>query len=810
MYLLSIDNISLMGLPQEDILFILNQKKQKLREIILSSSVSIPKIPNSQTRNSLPKLNSSLLEKSSSVTFSTPSPASSPAHSLVHDSASTSSSSLVSAASSSSVSSSRLNSKTINSSTSLPHYHSAMTASTPSLRSRNIASSSASPSTPNDPFSTPARRRRLIADIARFLLRQYCVKACEQVAYDRHRQRCAVTIQCFLRQSFARKVLRRLRFARDTKQSLVIQRFYRCLIAREQLQDRIRNRWRAKYRAMVLRVQKKYRQYHHTKRYQLMLSSGLRIQRVMRVYQRRMEWKRRKLAEELRKQKQEQAAIQIQSQYRAHRARVRYQELFVQYCHQKMMKFRILQSWRWSQQRKREAATLLIQCQFRILQSKRRAAKIQKTRLQESEERAKMAAEDLRSRYIHEHTTELTMCLHINTALASRLRQFQISQFLIWCIQHHLLCFDSIADLYIVGPVIRNLLVHWKETQRFPSNPHNDTSPPSARIEISNTSVQTDTPSSLDLISYPDSLQCPLDWGKKYPIISSMHQSPQALFRPSINRWGQVILSFDNFVSWSHLLGENSRPSLDSSSSLYNLRVVLGERELDYNPEFNKASLEQEEKMPELEFHELEVVITVVTVSPTSSEIALDHHTGMNSRQVVCRIESDAVSSRPTANNNDSVAFFSDGSQVTSQSEDCEAGDNDLICLERGTSGGDGEYEELIGEDISSDDTALAIEPVSMLTSQPLSRPNTATTRLYITAPPVPRAPTEEEILESDQTAMRGKMIPVFEELLHKVKVSYLRKRQGMIDEFLCRIMVSRIQVLPPSPIFPLILLYEL
>ena len=40
---------------------------------------------------------------------------------------------------------------------------------------------SSSSKSSSDPHSTPARRRRIIADVSKFLLKQYCVKACEHV-----------------------------------------------------------------------------------------------------------------------------------------------------------------------------------------------------------------------------------------------------------------------------------------------------------------------------------------------------------------------------------------------------------------------------------------------------------------------------------------------------------------------------------------------------------------------------------------------------------------------------------------------------
>ena len=49
----------------------------------------------------------------------------------------------------------------------------------------------------SDPFSTPARRRRIIADVAKQVLKQYCITACKNVYIFRKQTKAAIIIQCF-------------------------------------------------------------------------------------------------------------------------------------------------------------------------------------------------------------------------------------------------------------------------------------------------------------------------------------------------------------------------------------------------------------------------------------------------------------------------------------------------------------------------------------------------------------------------------------------------------------------------------------
>jgi len=75
----------------------------------------------------------------------------------------------------------------------------------------------------SDPFSTPARRRRIIAVVAKNNLRQYCIAACKNVARKRLEWHAAIIIQCFLRKTFASIVCNHLRSSRRNAAAIRIQ-----------------------------------------------------------------------------------------------------------------------------------------------------------------------------------------------------------------------------------------------------------------------------------------------------------------------------------------------------------------------------------------------------------------------------------------------------------------------------------------------------------------------------------------------------------------------------------------------------------
>jgi hypothetical protein len=83
-----------------------------------------------------------------------------------------------------------------------------------------------------DKFSTPARRRRIIADVATFLIEQYYTKACKNVHRMRVERAASVRIQCFVRTVLAIARLKLLREGKQYRAVVRMQTCYRCYYAR--------------------------------------------------------------------------------------------------------------------------------------------------------------------------------------------------------------------------------------------------------------------------------------------------------------------------------------------------------------------------------------------------------------------------------------------------------------------------------------------------------------------------------------------------------------------------------------------------
>lgn len=96
-----------------------------------------------------------------------------------------------------------------------------------------------------DPHSTPARRRRIIAEMAKKMLKGYCVTACENVCRFRIQTKAAIVMQCSFRVYFSKKYLARLLFVKKDNGAIKIQAIWRmrsAVIRREQLARELRLR----------------------------------------------------------------------------------------------------------------------------------------------------------------------------------------------------------------------------------------------------------------------------------------------------------------------------------------------------------------------------------------------------------------------------------------------------------------------------------------------------------------------------------------------------------------------------------------
>ena len=88
-----------------------------------------------------------------------------------------------------------------------------------------------------DPYSTPARRRRIIAVFSKSVLRQYCITACSRVARQRLERWAAIQMQCLFRRVLAVRLIKKLLFTRNNQAAIKLQNFVRMNLAKRYLKE---------------------------------------------------------------------------------------------------------------------------------------------------------------------------------------------------------------------------------------------------------------------------------------------------------------------------------------------------------------------------------------------------------------------------------------------------------------------------------------------------------------------------------------------------------------------------------------------
>lgn len=179
-----------------------------------------------------------------------------------------------------------------------------------------------------DPFSTPARRRRIIAEMAKKTLKFYCVAACNNVFAFREHTAAAIRLQCSIRAFVARRKVCSLRFERRRKASIKIQSLVRTKLAklhRKRLEAALLLKRRTRLAEVVnnLRNARKQRMAwvafliaRKLAREKKEAAAALNIQRVGRGMLARLYHKKLYKAHQALLQRRRQAAIRIQSQVR--------------------------------------------------------------------------------------------------------------------------------------------------------------------------------------------------------------------------------------------------------------------------------------------------------------------------------------------------------------------------------------------------------------------------------------------------------------------------------------------------------------
>lgn len=325
--------------------------------------------------------------------------------------------------------------------------------------SPGVASSSS-----QDPFSTPARRRRLVADVARFLLKQYCTQACTLVHMSRLRNRSATVIQCMLRCYLARRLFRCILFKKHTDAATRIQTLMRMIMAKYELKRlQVQRRLQlATHLAVCLQCLSRVR------RSRVVVSTmreektrvAMGVQRLFRGQRgRRRAQQRRRQLEMLRNVKR-QAAIRVQSQIRRRMAERVLLQMRMIFEMEMCMSFRIARHWR-RRCRRRRLAAIVIQ---RVERGRRgrRAAAMAAWRQREIQQRLVnerlMGIEDRRAALLRaQHRVEVRVDL--SPSLLGSLKRCKIATLIKWCVEQSVLKYEEDdRGSYAMGEVIKQVL----------------------------------------------------------------------------------------------------------------------------------------------------------------------------------------------------------------------------------------------------------------------------------------------------------------------------------------------------------------
>lgn len=539
MHLTEVDDLSVVGLKQDDVVFMLQRKAGSLRELLFEEvQVSAPVNDRSVLRtrsaassSTAPHISTDEKEDSSQSRqlpqLTSPTTSSSPIRTSMRKLQPPPSQNPVSTSPEKPASPRRRKSQELQraissaSQTSYAHMmkqglHSTGPSSRPGgIRAHNPTTSSSLPptnsSSRHDPFSTPARRRRLVADVARFLLKQYCTQACSLVHISRVRNRAATIIQCLFRCYRARLLYRRLLFLKHSAAAIRLQALFRKVAAKDilrklQAQHRLKlavdlaiclqclSRVR-RSRVIVARVR------------QEKTSIAIGVQRLLRGrIGRRRALQRRRQLEQLRNAK-ERAAIRLQSHQRrlvAERVLIQMRKIFEL---EMSMSSRIALHWRRCC-RRRCGAAIFIQ---RVVRGRcgRKIAMIAALRRQDKvrqdTELRLMAREDHRASLLRaQHRVEIRVDL--SPSLLSSLKRCKIATLIKWCVEQSVLKYEADdRGSYAMGDVIKQVL----RATHSPSEPMSESSRHRARhVELQESIAPTlEKEKSLDIKQYGNEKQ---------------------------------------------------------------------------------------------------------------------------------------------------------------------------------------------------------------------------------------------------------------------------------------------------------------
>ena len=321
----------------------------------------------------------------------------------------------------------------------------------------------------NDPFSTPARRRRIIADVAKFLLRQYCVKACDNVVRFRQWTKASTAMQCAWRCHSAHQRLSRLRFARRHTAAIVVQRAVRGLMARRELRRRRLAEWTRRATALALALQaavrwhrrerrkKEDRALHRARMLRRKHAAALVIQQLYRGTRgRRAALLRRQLQSELYRRRHF-AAITVQSCWRRMRAKgfvqARRRRRRAQW---KVTAYALCWQRRWRAHRVSACINMQRICRGFLGRARVRQAREARARaLWEAAERRRLEALRLAALAAAEEaaTRRIEVRLAVKLAILKRISVLGPAEAVLWSLKHKILRYGTALG-YSLGAVL--------------------------------------------------------------------------------------------------------------------------------------------------------------------------------------------------------------------------------------------------------------------------------------------------------------------------------------------------------------------
>lgn len=329
-----------------------------------------------------------------------------------------------------------------------------------------------------DAFSTPARRRRLIGDISKFLLSQYYLKGCTNVCRFRIQTRSSIVIQCAFRCFISFRCLMELKILKQIKSAVTIQMYWRSYDAKCML-EYLRHQYRIKMqtilaimmqcmhrkRKAVLELKNRKLQYLVLQR--LRNQNALLIQTHSRIYLAKRIFIKKHKKRLFYQSRLQNASIRIQCFVRKYIARCKLVQLRLQYQHKVKMANRIIHYWRkfdlnrckMSIKIQKHIRGKLHRLRYRTLMEIKRKNEMEKrSRRQECDF---MYKEDMYSSHMRAVTLCDTYAIEYKIYLTYKqlyvLRTMKVWDVIKWCINHKLLYYGKYFG-YDIGILLHEIM----------------------------------------------------------------------------------------------------------------------------------------------------------------------------------------------------------------------------------------------------------------------------------------------------------------------------------------------------------------